>query len=194
MIIIGFIIITSILLLFAHIGGNVGYFINLDSIALVIIPGILFSIFTFKWKEYVDGIKLLFCFNKKSIRQNQQLRRRAAEYVGSSLVVVFGFITFFNALKGRGIKPFNTNKKTASHFKSLIYVTIGFGFLSTVQGLFSYILARRDFSQNLIELSDFALNTTFSEACVYASFTIVYAVLISAFVYYPIVILKKIDE
>ncbi len=155
MIIIGFIIITSILLLFAHIGGSVGYFVNLDSIALVIIPGILFSIFTFKWKEYVDGIKLLFCFNKKSIRQNN---------------------------------------KTASHFKSLIYVTIGFGFLSTVQGLFSYILARRDFSLDLVELSDFALNTTFSEACVYASFTIVYAVLISAFVYYPIVILKKIDE
>ncbi len=47
---------------------------------------------------------------KQSTSTNKQLRRRArccasAEYVGSSLVVVFGFNTFFNALKGGGLNP-----------------------------------------------------------------------------------------
>ncbi len=152
MVFIGFTIITGILLAFAHFSGNIGYFINFDSIILAIIPGILFSIFCFKWKEYISGIKILFSFSRKSIKHDN---------------------------------------KTASHFKSLIYITIGFGILSTAQGLFSYVLARRDYSQGLAELSEFALKTTIDQAFVYSSFSIVYALLISAFIYYPIYILKK---
>ncbi|MDR1748963.1 MAG: hypothetical protein LBR47_07870 [Spirochaetaceae bacterium] len=152
MVFIGFVLITGILLAFAHFSGNIGYFINLDSIFLAIIPGLLFSIACFKWKEYSDGIKVLFSFNIKSMKRDN---------------------------------------KTARHFKSLIPITIVFGLLSTIQGLFSYILARRDYSQGLAELSDFALNTTIAQAFVYAGFSTAYALLISAFIFYPIYILKK---
>ncbi|HCC37276.1 MAG TPA: hypothetical protein DEQ14_06470 [Treponema sp.] len=154
MIFIGFAVITGILLIFAHFGGNISHFINIDSIILVIIPGIIFSVFCFKWKEYIDGIKLLFNFSLKSIKRNN---------------------------------------KTALHFKSLIYITIAFGFLSTVQGLYSHVLARRDYFLELAELSEFALNTTFAQGVVYSGFTTVYALLISAFIFYPVYILKK-DE
>ncbi|MDR2897946.1 MAG: hypothetical protein LBU99_03955 [Spirochaetaceae bacterium] len=152
MIFIGFIGITGILLLFAHFSGNVGYFINLDSIPLVIVPGILFSLCCFKWREYIDGIKTVFSFRVKSIKQDN---------------------------------------KTAAHYKSLIYITNAFGILSTIQGLFSYILDKRDYALGLTESSEFALRTTFAQASVYASFSTAYALLLSAFLLYPVYILKK---
>jgi hypothetical protein len=150
MIIIGFALVTGLLLVFAYFNGNIFHFINLDSILLVILPGLIFSIFNFKLKEYIKGIKSMFIFSLKNIKKDN---------------------------------------KVASHFRSLMSITIIFGILSTAQGLFSYILTNRDYKRGLIELSEFAMETTFDQAVVFASFTTVYALLISFFLFYPIYII-----
>jgi flagellar motor component MotA len=152
MVFIGFMLITGVLLIYAYFAGNIGYFINLDSILLVILPGLIFSIFNFKLKEYFKGIKSMFIFSLKNI---------------------------------------NKDNKVASHYRSLIFVTIIFGILSTAQGLFSYILADRDYKKGLIKLSEFAMDITIGQAIVYASFSTVYALLISFFLLYPIHIMYK---
>jgi len=150
MVFIGFALITGLLLVFAYFAGNIFHFINLDSILLVILPGFIFSVFTFKFKEYIKGIRSMFIFSLRKIKKDN---------------------------------------KTASHYRSLIIITITFGVLSTAQGLFSYILTARDFKRGLVKLSEFVTETTFAQAVVYAGFTTVYALLISFFLYYPIYIM-----
>ena len=152
MIFAGFVCITGLLLLSAHFGGNISYFCNYDSIILVLLPGLLFSIGTFKWKEYRNGIRSAFVFTLKLIKRDN---------------------------------------KTAAHFKSLIMITMAFGILSTAQGLCAYVLYKRDYAKGLIEPSAFSLDTTLAEAFVYAGFTGVYALLISAFLFYPICLINK---
>jgi hypothetical protein len=150
MIFIGFSLITCLLLIYAYFNGNVFHFINPDSIPLAILPGFIFSIFTFKLKEYFKGIKSMFLFN---LRNNKK------------------------------------DNKVASHFRSLMFITIIFGLLSTAQGLFSYVLTNRDYKRGLIELPEIVMEITIGQAIVYASFSTVYALLISFFLYYPIYIM-----
>ncbi|MDR2597470.1 MAG: hypothetical protein LBC76_09160 [Treponema sp.] len=152
MIFIGFALITGLLLVFAYFAGNIFHFINLDSILLVIFPGLIFSVFSFKFKEYIKGIKSMFIFSLKNKKKDN---------------------------------------KVASHFRSLIFITIIFGILSTTQGLFSYILTNRDYKRGLTELSELVMETTFDQAVVYACFTTVYALLISFFLYYPIYLMHN---
>jgi len=152
MIFLSFVFITGLFLVYAYFAGNILYFINLDSIPIIILPGIIFSIFTFKLKEYTKGVKSMFIFNLKNIKKDNNV---------------------------------------SSHFRSLILITIIVGILSAFQGLFSYILTNRDYKRGLIELPEYIIETTMGEAIVYAGFSIVYALLISIFLLYPIYLIYK---
>ncbi len=144
MILIGFILISSIFFIFAAISGNIGYFVNYDSALILVAATLIFSACTFKWSELVNGLKTMVVVN---------------------------------------IHGFRKDGSTASHFKSLIIVTIAVGLISTAQGVISHVLAIRD-------LVDSALHMPLAEAFCYASFTTVYALIISILLFYPVYLLN----
>lgn len=65
MIFLGFLLIFDIFLLFAFFSGNIGYFINLDSLVISPLAMLFFSICSFKWKEFGTGIRTMFLFRTK---------------------------------------------------------------------------------------------------------------------------------
>ncbi|MDR2516867.1 MAG: hypothetical protein LBC88_05735 [Spirochaetaceae bacterium] len=145
MIFIGFLLISAIFFLYAYLAGNVGYFINIDSIPVIICALIFFSLCTFHWKEFIKGIKSMFIFN---------------------------------------IKTFTGCIKTARHYKSMMFISIFAGIISTFQGLIFYFLTIHDFPEKSMEIS-------FTTALSYASFSTVYALMISMFLLYPIYLLHN---
>lgn len=155
MIFIGFVLITGVLVFFSYLSGNAQYFYNMDSILLTLFPIFVFSIFTFKWKVLLQGIKTIFSFNYKSISKDKMI---------------------------------------ANHFKSLMIVTFSFGILSTFQGLMSYVLASRDIKLGILRPSEFTQTVTASQIFVYSGFTTVYAILLCAFILYPVYLLHKDNE
>ncbi len=144
MILIGFLLISSIFFIFAAISGNVGYFINYDSFLLLLAAVLIYSVFTFKWKEFVHGLKTMIIFHTGNFRKDE---------------------------------------KTASHYQSLMVVTIAVGLISTAQGLMSHALAVRD----SVEI---ALSMPLMEALCYAGFTTVYALMLSFLLFYPVYLLN----
>lgn len=70
MIFIGFILISSMFFVFAFFAGSISHFYNLDSMGIILFVVLIFSIFTFKWSEFVQGLKSMFIFNKNTYKKN----------------------------------------------------------------------------------------------------------------------------
>ena len=143
MVFLGFIFISSIFFVFAAVSGNVFNFVNADSFIILLLTSVLFSIFTFKWKEFIAGIRSMFALKRERINKDYQV---------------------------------------AAHYKSLMVVTVVVGIVSSCQGFISYALAIRD-------AVDAAIHLPLMEALCYAGFTVVYSLMISFLLYFPICIL-----
>ncbi|QQO08758.1 hypothetical protein [Breznakiella homolactica] len=145
MIFIGFLLISGIFLLYAWFSGNAGFFINPDSMPISPAAVLLFSVFSFRWKEFVRGLRTMFLFS---------------------------------------LKKFEGSGGTARHYRSLIWVSLTAGLVSTAQGLFSYFLTVRDNPQAAVEISA-------STAFCYAGFSTVYGLMLSVFLLYPVYLLHR---
>lgn len=113
MIFIGFILISSIFFIFAAISGNVFNFVNYDSLIILLIADVLFSVFTFKWKEFVKGIKSMFTFKGHSHKKDYRV---AAHFKALMVVTIAvgiissmqGFISYALAIRDSVESALNT--------------------------------------------------------------------------------------
>ncbi len=85
MIFIGFLLISSIFFIFAAISGNVGYFVNYDSFLILIVADVIFSIFTFRWKVFIRGVKSMFVLNGHSYTKDNHV---AAHFKSLMMVTI----------------------------------------------------------------------------------------------------------
>lgn len=144
-----FVIFTALLLFSAFMSGNVGYFINIDSIVIVLIGIILFMLSIGKWRAFWMGIRMTV--------QNKYLDKLSKEEIGE-----------INRL-----------------YRSLVFVPIFIGLLSTIQGMFSGFLA--------LDAESATLYNIVRILCL-ASFTTVYGLLFSVFIFLPIKIKTNKSE
>lgn len=145
MIFLGFVLISGIFFIFAAISGNVFNFVNGDSLAILLIADLLFSLFTFRWKEFIGGIRTMFVFRADSCTRDPRI---------------------------------------AVHYRALMNVTLAVGLVSTMQGLISYALAIRDSVEA-------AMAMPLGEALCYSSFTTVYGLMLSFFLFYPVYLFNR---
>ena len=78
------------------------------------------------------------------------------------------------------------NPAVAAHYKALMLVSLAMGVVSTIQGLVSYALSRRD-------AAEMALAMPLSEAFSYAIFSTAYGIMYSVFLFYPVYLLHRND-
>jgi flagellar motor component MotA len=91
MILVGFLLLSGVFFLFAAVSGNIGYFFNLDSLLLLLTAALLYSVFTFHWKEFKHGLKTMVTFRVDKLRKD----KRAASHFKALMVVTMavGFIS-----------------------------------------------------------------------------------------------------
>lgn len=135
MIFLSFILISSIFLLSAHFAGNVGNFINIDSL-LIILLGMAISSISLSWGK-VPSLKK-------------------------------GFIQIFSFSM-----PKDKDTEVKNIFTGLLISTIAVGFCSSCQGILSGILSGN--------------NLPILQVLSFASFTTIYALIISIFLFLPVV-------
>lgn len=135
MIFLSFLLISSIFLISAHFAGNVGTFINLDSLIIVLL-GIVISSVPLSWGK-VPSLK-------------------------KGLIQIFSFSI-----------PEDKDTEVKNIFTGLSISTAAVGFCSSCQGILSVILIDN--------------NTPILQVLSFASFTTVYALIISIFIFLPVV-------
>ena len=84
-------------------------------------------------------------------------------------------------------KPREPSQRVAGHYKSLMLISFAAGIVSTIQGLISYSLSKRD-------MVDVALNMPFTEAFSYSIFSTAYGIMYSVFLFYPVYLLHSNDK
>lgn len=113
MIFIGFILVSSIFFIFAAISGNVFNFVNYDSFIILLVADVLFSIFTFKWNEFVKGVRSMFTFRVDSHTKDYRV---AAHFKALMVVTIAvgiissmqGFISYALAIRDSVESALNT--------------------------------------------------------------------------------------
>lgn len=135
MIFLSFILISSIFLLSAHLAGNAGTFINIDSLIIVLL-GMAISSISLSWGK-VPSLK-------------------------KGLIQIFSFSI-----------PKDRDTEVKNIFTGLSITTIAVGFCSSCQGILSGILSGN--------------NPPVLQILSFASFTTIYALIISIFLFLPVV-------
>ncbi|ULQ58498.1 hypothetical protein K7I13_07900 [Brucepastera parasyntrophica] len=96
MIFLGFLIITGIFLLYSWFSGNAGFFINPDSMPISLAAVLVFSVFTFHWKDFVRGVKTMFVFKAEKIEGSASTARHYLSLIWVS--VAAGVVSTFQGL------------------------------------------------------------------------------------------------
>jgi flagellar motor component MotA len=139
MIMLIFISVSGIFLISAHLSGDIGYFINIDSLLIVIAGALLSSaaLSTGKFRYLIMGVAQMLSFSR------------------------------------------NTEKNTEvkNIYTGLAILTIAVGVCSTAQGVISGILSVNSYS--------------LPEIISIASFTTIYSIIISVFLFVPVILRNK---
>ncbi|WP_028972507.1 hypothetical protein [Spirochaeta cellobiosiphila] len=97
MIFISFVLISSLYLLSAYFCGDVGYFINVDSIIIIFIGLAIFTLGLKDYQSFILGIKDIFSFKKKN--DNSKNINVARYYLSLSLITpIIGLCSTFQGI------------------------------------------------------------------------------------------------
>jgi flagellar motor component MotA len=98
MIILTFLLMLLLLLVSAMLSGNIGYFINVDSIVIVILGVFIYLIGSGAWKAFAQGIKLSVL--PKTLTKLSETEKKAINRLFKQLMVVAIVTGLLSAAQG----------------------------------------------------------------------------------------------